>query len=154
MKSAKVLKLEEDKDTSVRTSSDLVRWCENMLGWLPPEDKPVWKSRSVEAGKLNRKRKGDRKMTIANLLLAGEYCRAHRIEIKSPVALCFYVEKAMKLAQEQETVSDLAADMTAALTYERALPEPDPTWVTRLIRAQGDVRAEVLEEWRQARGFA
>lgn len=137
---------------TIKTSTALVRHIENALGWLPPADdtRPDWKIRSIEAGKINRVIKKNKSLyTFDNLLLAVEYCRRKKIEVKAPVGVCYFVEQALAAAQVGAP-TNVQADIARALEEARAAGEDD--WVRRLWRAQGaSAKAEALEGWREHR---
>lgn len=138
----------EHTDFEVRTATDLVKHIENTLGWLPPDDLPRWKARQVEAGKINRMMKKDKRCTIDNLLLATELLRRRRQEIKSPVAVCYFVEEALRATAVAENTPDLIERLEAA----RAV-EDRPEWARRLQRVFGPAAIlETLEEWEASRG--
>lgn len=139
----------EHKEHEVRTATDLVKHIENTLGWLPPDDKPAWKARQIEAGKINRMMKKDKRCTIPNLLLAVELLRTRRQEIQSPVGVCYFVEEALKRAAE---VEDQASELNERLAHAKAI-EGRPEWTRRLERVAGPAAtAEVLAEWEASRG--
>lgn len=139
---------------TVKNATELVVHIENTLGWTPDTDRmPLWKARAVEAGKLNAAiRKNPKLLTWVNLELAVEYLRRKRQPVKSPVGVTYFVEKALDKAH-QEASRPLGELVDEALRAEYSRND-DLTnlWVTRLIRAEGNARAEVYAEWQQERG--
>lgn len=134
-----------------RTLTDFVEHVENTLGWVPPvtDKRPLWRCRQVEVVKLGRKIKERPKLyAMDNLLLAVEYCRRNKIELKSPVGVCFLVERALKETHVDE-VSDLDAAVDLAISEAWTASRDD--WVRRLSRAVGPARADVVREWQHVR---
>lgn len=151
-----------------RTATDIVILCENALGWTPPDNVPVWKSRSVHAGLL-RKAMVKHGVSLEDLELAVAFCEREREPIKSPAALVYKVERARELANVNPTTTtvhkaayktevveetDLSMDVQRALEWEQMHEDHlSLGWITRLTRAQGDYRRDVLKDWeRSGRG--
>lgn len=129
---------------------DIVVACENVLGWVPDESKPLWKARANAAGAVKRAM-AKHNVTLDQLELAIEYCRRKKEAIASPAALVFRVEQALELANEPEPELDVSTDVEAAVQWERDHEDHFSLgWITRLTRAVGNYRAEVLQEWRSA----
>jgi hypothetical protein len=140
---------------TVKNATELVVAVENTLGWVPDHMKygSVWKARSIEAGKINKKLKATPGVTLGDLELAMEYCRRKREHIASPVALFWRVDDAKAMANEVVELSDLSTDIQAALDWEMGHDlEEKELWVGRLARAHGPARSDVLTDWRKARG--
>lgn len=138
---------------TVKTATDIVVLCENTLGWTPDHMKygSLWKARSIEAGKINKKLKADPKVTLADLELAVEYCWRKREPVTSPAALFWRVEDAKAAANAVATPTDLSADVEAAMAWELSdVRAEQEYWVGRLTRAHGSYRTEVLAEWKAA----
>lgn len=138
-----------------RKATAFIIFVENTLGWIPPvtEKTPLWKARAVEAGKLNKKIKTNPRLyTWENLALAVEYCRRKKQEVRSPTALCWTVERALREAYQPADSTPVQAQVDAAIAWEQTnqLDDAD-TWIGRLTRAGGDGRKDVLNEWRQER---
>lgn len=136
----------------VRTPYDLVVACERQLGAEIAPAKGAYspaeltvQARKREAIKMSQalKRHG---FSLAEAVLALNYCtRTHR-SISVPLALLAYIPKALDHAPEGGT------DIDAALAWERSHQWADwEQWTTRLIRSRGAGRAEVLEEWQKSR---
>jgi hypothetical protein len=149
------VKLEQERGTepsTIRTNVDLCRHVENTLGFVLDPSKPPWKARQIEAGKLKRKRATDPELySVENLLLTVEYLRQRRQEVKSPAAVCWFVQEALERALKEPTVDELASLIQAAIDQEQSRPG-GAEWIGRLTRARGDARAEVYREWEAARG--
>lgn len=136
---------------SARSALDIVLLCETHLGWASTDLKsPLWKVRRTEAGKLNRAMAKDPKVTLARLELAIELCRRKRTYIKSPMVLVYMVDEVLTNSHTTH-VHELAEQIEQAVHREYNSGQPDATdWISRLVRAQGPYRADVLAEWRDA----
>lgn len=135
---------------AVRTATDVVVLCENILGWVPDENMPIWKARAVHAGRL-KKAMAKHEVTLDQLELAIEYCRRRREPVKSPAGLVFKVARALELANEPVVTADLETSVSEAIGWERDHEDHFSLgWITRLTRAIGDYRAEVLKDWRES----
>lgn len=149
------MKLEsyEDPAPEVRTNVDFVRHVENTLGFVLDPDKPAWRSRSIEASKVKRKRAKDpEKYSMRNLLLTVEYLRRNKREVKSPAAVCWLVDEALEHVLTDEP-SDLDSQIATAIETERTFGDQESgEWIGWLSRARGPARAEVLASWRRQRG--
>lgn len=133
------------------TATTLVISCENSLGWSPDPTKELWQARSIEAAKITRKLKQTNGVTLEDLALALEYCYRRREPIVSPLNLFTRVEEAKALAlAASSTKTDISASVQAAVDWELGRPEPDSSWLGRLIRSHGDGRQVVLDAWRAA----
>jgi len=132
--------------------TDIVVACENTLGWVPDPGKPLWKARSVEAGKLNRAAAKDpKKVTVDNLALAVEFSRKRRRPVTSPLGLIHRIEDALVFARDETVLSDLGQAVQDAVNLELFMDRHDAgIWITRLTRAQGEFRLDVLNEWKEA----
>lgn len=139
---------------AVKNATELIILCENLLGWDPPDDKPLWKSRAIEAGKLNKKIKTDPKLySWHNLELALNMSFEEREPITSPVALCWRVERALRKAEETQQYTDPELETQKALDWEmgRSPSEERTYWVGRFTRVHGGVaRRDLLNEWKEA----
>lgn len=140
---------------TLKNATAVVILCENLFGCGTTEAAngiPVYKTRAVEAGKLNAAMKRDpKKVTLANLELAANYCFEKRIPIKTPYGLVYKIEEALKLTEEPELTSDLAEAVQRALRWEADRQDEHTTpWIERLSRAHGDARQAVLAEWKAA----
>jgi hypothetical protein len=141
----------------VRNATTFVVAVENTLGWSPPSEeitdaKPLWKHRSIMAGRVNKAVAKDPKLyTWENLELAIEYCRRKKIEVKSPLGVLYKVKAALEVANV-EHVGDLTQQMQEAVDWELANQhEGYHDWVGRLVRADGTARRDVLDRWRRER---
>ena len=136
-------------------STKIVELIENTLGWAAPIGEPLWKVRSREAGKLNRKIATRPSFyTERNILLAIEYCRREHITIETPVGVLGFVEAAVREANKPEVERPLDQAIAEAIAWEQDNEQQGfGHWVTRLRRANGAARRDVLTEWKQARGL-
>lgn len=139
---------------NVKNATEFIIKCENLLGWCPPDDKPLWKARAIEAGKLNKKIKTDPKLyTWHNLELALSMSVAEREPITSPVALCWRVERALRKAEETASYTDPEFECQRAVEWELGQESSDERiyWVGRFTRVHGGTaRRELLNEWKAA----
>lgn len=134
----------------VRNATEVVVACENTLGWVPDESKPLWQARAIAASIL-KKTMTKHKVTLEQVELAIEYCRRKRQHIKQPASLVFYVERALEMANEPVVVSDLTTAVEEALRWEQMNEDHFSLgWITRLTRATSDYRGEVLSDWKAA----
>lgn len=131
---------------------------ENTLGWAPPEGevteaKPLWKHRTIMAGRVNKAVAKDPNLyTWENLELAIEYCRRKKIEVKSPIGVLYKVKAALDLANTT-AVGDVSQQVQAAIDWELSNQRDGyHDWVGRLVRADGSARRDVVERWRRERG--
>lgn len=135
------------------TLLDIVVACENYLGYLPPTKPgtPLWKARAVEVRKLKNAMAGKPLATIENLALALEYSRRKRMAIQSPITLVHRIPDALKLANVDKPMSEVAAEIERAIRWEQDQDDDASLrWIHRLVRAAGPGRAEVLDEWKAA----
>lgn len=134
---------------TVRNATELVVLIENTLGWTPPDDVPLWKSRAREAGKINAAIKRNPKLhSLANLELAVEYLRRKRQPVKSPVGVIYAVEKALEDAAAPPVQRPLGELIDSALAWEHEHELPDSAkWIGWLTRASGNARQGVYDEW-------
>ena len=111
-------------------------------------DQPYYEYKRLEAGKLKRWRVA-RKLSLLDLWIAAQFCKATKVPITTPFDLTRYVTagkrwaKAAELVTERENLDD---QIVAAVRRERTFAR-DGDWVGRLLRAQGDGRKEVLATW-------
>lgn len=149
-----------------KTALDIVKLCENQLGWIPPSGMPIWRARALHAGILT-KAMTKHGASIEDLELTIELCQRERWPITTPAALVHKVEKARELSNAPSTttvpkasggykrvvheVTDLAAAVDTAVAWEQMNEDHFSLgWITRLVRAVGDYRGEVLDEWKEA----
>lgn len=140
---------------TAHNATELVVLCENALGWVPDSSMPLWKARSIQAGRLKTAvAKDPRKLTWHNLELAVELLRRERQTISSPMFVIYKVDEALRLAQApvSRPIGEL---IDAAIGREMAAPtERGSYWVGRFSRAVGKARLEVHAEWFAERGAA
>lgn len=135
-------------------AKEVIRACENVLGWVPPRGMPLSTARTLYAAKLEKAAQEQPGLvTERNLLLAVELCRRERTPIQSPMFLCHRIKDALRLAASPEAERPLGTQVDEALTREGMRADDESSyWRGRLMRASGNARAEVLQEWREARG--
>lgn len=132
----------------------LVKACENVLGWTPPASMPLTTARTIAARRLGKEMAKDpERLTPRNLELAIELCRRQRQQIKSPLYLIYKVDEAVAAANVATAQSDIATLMEQAIAFEM---DSDPSeereyWLGRLVLARGRFRDEVYAEWAAAR---
>lgn len=143
-----------------RNATELLELVENRCGWDPFESTkggtvPVWKVKAVEAGKLNRVMGREKHVTLESLTLALDYAVEHKRTLTSPYGLVTMVRDAVKwdkAAVQPEVVSDLEADIEAAIQQEQQRGDADSAaWLGRFMRAVGPARHLAYQEWRQER---
>lgn len=139
---------------TLKHATDLVILCENLFGCVSAvaDGTPVFRMRSIEAGKINRAMAKDpMNITLDNLELAANYCFQKRIPIKTPYGLVFKIPQALDLVAAVEPTSDLAESVQRALAWEADNPDDfSGGWAERLTRAHGDARGLLLKDWHEA----
>ena len=110
---------------------------------------PWYKFRLREIAKLKAIRK-KRGVSLADFTLAARYCYRRRVTVHDSWQVPQHLAQARREAKAAAT-SDLSQQIEAAVAAEQAGHRPDQQWVTRLLRARGRYRVEVLEAWRSAR---
>jgi len=109
---------------------------------------PYWSYRATEVAKIRRVRVA-RKVTVDNLLLAAEYCKAHHYDVRDATWLYRHILAARRWDRDRladASISQLETQITTAV--DEAYAAGDMDWVGRLTRAQGTSnRAEVLAAW-------
>jgi hypothetical protein len=136
----------------ISSSYDLVVACERQLGAEIQPAKGAYApgqltlmARKREAFKMSRALK-NHGFSLAQAVLALNYCTRTHKSISVPLALLAYIPKALDHAPGSGT------DIDAALAWERSHQLADwEQWTTRLIRSRGTGRAEVLKEWQTSR---
>lgn len=128
---------------------DVVIATENNLGWLPRGN--VHRARAREASKLSKAAESNVKVTFANLDLAIAMLRKRKQPVKTPYGLVYHIDEALELAYIPPPVSDLSAQIRAALDAEHARDDEDSKeWIGRLVRSQGSGRQGALAAWKEA----
>lgn len=145
---------------AVRNATEFCRLVSNRLGYVPPGygEKPDWQVWRIEEAKLNRtiaahekKERGTKGLfTWPNLELAVEYLWRQRKSVKSPAGVLYYVKAAVDASNIEAPRTDLTAEVNAALAWEMAQEPGNADWISRLTRAHGSARADLLEAWRKA----
>ena len=136
-----------------RTSyAKTIRMGENQLGWHPPAGQPITKWRAYIEKRLLEQKRDHPRMTPENLELAIIYLFKKKIDCP-PLSLYKWLDEVLDHVNSTRDVVRPVADLideAIKLEYAR---EGDPTadyWRTRLARAWGDFRLQVLDEWRAA----
>lgn len=129
-------------------ATQFVELVENRLGWDPASKYPklpYWKAVRAEAGQVNKKVASDPDLyTYEHLALAVELLVRERKQ-STPLGVFAHVERALSKAPVVEEVRPLEDQIADAVDEAVELGEFD--WADRLVRASGQHRAKVLEEW-------
>lgn len=140
----------------ISNAMELTELIENTLGCPPPNPRNVdpWKARVILAGRIKRQvSKDPKKLTWSNLEAAVSYIRFKQIVINSPMAIFYYVDKALHLVAETEAARPVEDRIDDAISYEHEHHLPGwSRWIDRLVRAVGPARQGALLEWKQERG--
>lgn len=129
---------------------DIILDCENRLGWSPPAGAVLWRARAGEHRKLTRAME-KRGYTVEDLRTALAYCLRRRQAITSPMELIGLVDKARDLTPDTDPRVPLDDQIDAAVAWEAANRDgSSANWGSRLVRVAGHLRADVLQEWRDA----
>ena len=110
---------------------------------------PWFKFRMVGISKMRAIRK-KRQLSFPALAMAARYCYRRHIPIKGVWELVAFIVPAAKAAG-RDRVSPLGVEVREAVANERSREDPSPEWVDRLLRARGEFRRDVLDQWEQAR---
>lgn len=121
--------------------------------WWSGMDMPYFRYAGMESHKLYL---GMRKRRISpdDFRLVVDYAQAHHLRIENPAWLFRFVPDARAWRNEiaSQAPSEIAQLIDEAVRYERTLAdEMSQGWITRLTRARGEYRQEVLDEWNKAR---
>jgi hypothetical protein len=127
---------------------DMLRWMFGLGSWDEfTAEEPWFKARGTEIGKLKRAMTA-RKVTISEAVLAARYCHRHRTPVLWTTEIFKHLADARREAAEFAR-GDIGREIEAAIGRERSLARSSSDdWVSRLTRAQGDYRREVLDAWR------
>lgn len=131
----------------------IVMDCENYLGLSPAHPAIPRKTfRRAEVDRLKAAMAEKPSLhTIDNLRLALAYSRRKRLSLKSAVGLIYRIPAALELANVDKPVSDLAAQVAAAIRWEKDRNDDvSLRWIHQLARASGPGLADVLEDWKAA----
>lgn len=128
--------------TQERNARSYIRLVENRLGWAPFNR---FSPRSVVISVLKKQDTNPELYTWDNLRVAVELL-AREHESRSPLGVFHHVERALKLAREDD--SDLEKNIQRALQTERHRGDPDG-WVVRFARTTGWYRTEAYKEWQR-----
>lgn len=128
---------------------DIVRDCENYLGWLPDSRAP-WKARAAAQARLSKAMARQHPpASPADVRLALAWCRKLKQPVLSPTHLLSFVEVAQAHASvPDKPLTDLGQAIRDAITWEMNTDAPDSDhWIARLSRSSGDARTLTLTEW-------
>lgn len=109
-------------------------------------------ARMREIAKLKAQRRA-RHVSVESLAITALYCHRHRIPVIYPSQLYAHILNAHKAHAHARTGTTAPGvdDYDDAIEYERN--QPDSEWLSRLLRATGQVhRQHTLTEWKKARG--
>lgn len=108
--------------------------------------------RKVAQARLNRVM-AKHKMTPEDVRLVIDYAVRHNKLVRHVEGLPYLLPdaRAEKVKDDQQQRPPIETEIADAVVQERAL-YGDTHWVAKLIRAQGNARQTVLEQWRQERG--
>lgn len=142
-------------DVGSRELSKLELWeaGQRVLGygdWTEAHPEPYKKWAGLEAHKLFllMRRRG---ATQADFLLCVDYCHRHHIRIENATWV-FKHYKDAKAEQRERTPNMLDQQIESAIAHERSFADAmSASWISKLTRAQGPYREEVLTEWEQFR---
>lgn len=112
-------------------------------------EEPYWKWRQLEVSKIKRSL-ASRKIAIEDVFVAGEYCWTHHIHVGAVTWLYRHIYDARSWWKERQralSAEKFELEFEAAVQLEYARPEAG--WLDRLLRAQGEMRKEVYNEWLQ-----
>lgn len=145
--------------TTPSKALDIVILAENRLGLtLSLENSrgnsiPLWKARMIESKKLTKKMAVNPNLySFLNLELAIEYCRKKKIDISSTLALCSFVNEALRVSAEKMPTTSIDKSIALALIRESEINDSDSEyWTLRLQRVDEEMKENVYDEWREAR---
>ena len=139
---------------TVKNATELLQLIENTLGWTPnvTETTPRWRAVANMAGRINKKVKTNPQLyTWENLELAVNFLWKARQAVYSPMLVFSVVEQAVA-EKHHEPPRPLGVQVEDALRLEYEIDDAQShLWISRLSRAFGTYRADVLAEWRAAR---
>ncbi len=128
--------------------SQVLDACENDLGWVPEGDRLTVRKAQFTILKHAMTKHG---FTVDDLALAVAWAARRRLPIQKPIQLIGFVDEARAVAAEPVVVHPIEDQISEAIVWEDEHPDADSRrWVSRLIRAMGPARWDVLVEWRQA----
>lgn len=131
---------------------DIIIEAENRLGAATATDKlNVPRARAIQHHLLTRAM-ARQNLTCSDLRLAISLCVRRRVFLNAPIQLVSFVEAARKLAADPDAVqTDIDRELEDAIAWENDQDDPEHLhWITRLGRAVGATRRQVLSEWREA----
>lgn len=112
------------------------------------DPKPWFRFRMLEIGKLKALRR-KRALSVGDLMLAADYCNKRCIRISASWQLIPHISIA-KREHREWLAGQLERELAAVVAHERSLPDPDESWISRLLLARGSIRQDVLNQYREA----
>lgn len=135
---------------SAKNWVEIVRYCENTLGWTPKGD--LARGRTAAASALKKAAEKNPLVTLQNLEYAIEYSRRKKLPITYPTALVYRIEDALREAPDEVNQGDVAQQVEDAIAWELSHKTfGHEAWLARLLQAHGPGRRTVLKEWKEAR---
>jgi len=115
-----------------------------------PKEYTAWRMKQI--GMLKRLMKY-RRVSIQELLMCAQYCKAHRIQPDTYAGLMYHINEARRWdhSRKRAAIQEHWAE-ALEIEQERAFSDEEASrWVDMLLRATGPNREEVLSKWRQER---
>lgn len=133
------------------TDGELWDYVHRLFGigdWDEDNAIPFWKYRATEVMKVKAKR-NKLKASVEELTAAADYCKAMRIDIRNVAWLYQHLAGSRGwAAARQRTLMSAAFDEL----YDEAVEQAYGTeWADRLVRARGEYRQEVYDQWQATR---
>lgn len=140
---------------AVSTDGQLWDYCQRLFGvgdWDElTADVPFWKYRQKEVIKVAAKRK-KLKAAPQDLAVAADYCKANGIHIANVAWLYKHLPASRSwMSARERTLSERDLDELLLQAIEVEAQESASPWLDRLMRAHGEHRREVYEEWKASR---
>lgn len=147
---------DSDEKLRARYPVDVIRLCENVLGFHPPDDVEradfgAW--RWAEAGKLSAELRRRPDITVSDLVKAIEYCQQKKMTIKSsPAALLPVLARQLRHQPQRSGEAPTSPTREAIVTayyweIQQGESGESDRWAGRLIRSSGYGRRLTLAEW-------
>ena len=124
--------------------------------WDEGDGLPYFKFRMLEISKLKATMK-KRGANLDDVVVAARYCYRRKVPIVAVWQLFDQLAAARRELRETkkaDALVELDKQLDFAVAYERRLADDmSVSWINRLLRAQGNYREEVFQEWRKARSL-
>lgn len=112
------------------------------------ESKPWYKVRSSEIGKLKKILRG-RRLSVREVYLAGEYCRANQIPVKASQDIFRHIPAALQAWRRDLAAARKQDAATSVLVViQEAYAVGQVTFAERLMRADELEQQRLVREWR------